>query len=73
MKLVMSEYLSGFSDYSYILCNELAKDKEMNNISYLTDTNNFYLNNINPKVMSIKLYKSFAADDQHKKVEYDGL
>lgn len=67
MKLVMSEYSSGFSDYSYILCNELAKDKEISKITYLTDTNNFYLNNINPKVRSIKLYKSFAADDRHKK------
>lgn len=67
MNLVISEYSSGFSDYSYILCNELAKDKEINNITYLTDTNNFYLNNINPKVMSIKLYKSFVADAQHKK------
>lgn len=67
MKIVISEYSSGFSDYSYILCNEIAKDEEINDITYLTDTNNSYLNDIDPNVKSVKLYESFLADIHHKK------
>lgn len=67
MKLIMSEYSSGFADYSYLLCNELAKDKEIDELIYLTDANNFYIPNIDQRVHAIKLFRCFSADDRHKK------
>lgn len=67
MKLVISEYSSGFADYSYLLCNELAKDEEIDELVYLTDTENFYVPKIDRKVRTVKLFSSFPADERHKK------
>lgn len=67
MKLIISEYSSGFADYSYILCNELAKDKDFEEIIYLTDAKNFYLSIINTRVRSIKLFLSFSADQRYRR------
>ena len=67
MKVIVSEYSSGFSSYSYILCNELIKDKSISDLIYLTDTNNFYIPKLNKKIKSIMLFQSFASDKQHKK------
>lgn len=67
MKIILSEYSSGFSDYSWILLNQFAISGIFEEITYLTDTNNFYLKDIDDFVTSIKLYDSFAADEKHKK------
>lgn len=67
MKIVISEYSSGFAHYSYVLCNELAKDETIDELIYLTDTDNFYIPQINQKVRSVRLFQSFASDGCHKK------
>lgn len=67
MKIILSEYSSGFSDYSWILLNQFAISGMFEEITYLTDTNNFYLKDIDDFVKSIKLYDAFAADEKHKK------
>lgn len=60
MKVVVSEYSSGFAHYSYVLCNELAKDETIDELIYLTDENNFYFPQIDQKVKTIKLFKCFS-------------
>ena len=67
MKIILSEYSSGFSDYSYLLCNELACDSEITNLVYLSDENNPYMGQINDRVCKIKLFSAFKADKAHKK------
>lgn len=67
MKVIISEYSSGFSDYSYILCNQLANDENIDDLIYLTDENNFYLSQINKKVKVRKLYQCFSTDKRYKK------
>lgn len=67
MKVIMSEYSSGFSDYSYLLCNELAKDAEIDELIYLSDENNPYFPQIDGRVKKLKLFRGFKADSKHKK------
>ena len=65
MRVALSEYSAGFSDYSWILCNELIS--YVDNLVYLTEKNNIYVHDINKKVEIYQLFDSFIADKNHKK------
>lgn len=65
MKVVISEYSAGFSDYSWILCNELARYVE--DLAYLTEQGNGYLPMIDKKVAVSPLFQPFKADQWHRK------
>lgn len=67
MKIVVSEYSSGFADYSHVLCNELAKDRGIDELIYLTDENNFYMGQLDQRIKAIMLFRGFASDAQHRK------
>lgn len=67
MKIVLTEYSSGFAHYSYVLCNELAKDSEIDELIYLSDENNQYFEQVNERVKTIKLFKAFSTSKQCKK------
>lgn len=66
MKLLISEYSSGFADSTYPLCNELSKYKDLD-ITYISDKNNRYLNMINRSVKKNMIFDVFANDCKHKK------
>ena len=59
MKIVLTEYSSGFAHYTYVLCNELAKDKEIDELIYLSDESNQYFEQVNDRVKKVKLFKAF--------------
>lgn len=67
MKVIMSEYSSGFADYSYLLCNELIKYPEIDELIYLSDENNSYFQQIDNRVKKIKMFRAFKTDEKHKK------
>lgn len=67
MNVVISELSSGFSDYSYILCNYLVKNNQIDKLTYLTDKSNFYFSQIDDRVNKVMLFDEFKADDEHKK------
>ena len=67
MKVAVSEYSSGFSDYSHFLCDELIKENAFDEVAYLTDDINEYLSKVNRRVRKVRLYKSFSNDSSLKK------
>lgn len=67
MKLLMSEYSAGFSNYSNILCNNLFDMGVFDKIIYLTPLDNSYFDIINDDVDKRKVFKTYSADKSHKK------
>ncbi len=65
MKIVLSEYSSGFSDYSWILCNELIQ--YTGRLVYLTEQRNSYISQIDQRTVVRQLFLSFKMDEKHKK------
>ena len=71
MKVVLSEYSAGFSDYSWILCNELIK--YVDELTYLTEQKNDYISCIDSSVIIHPLFQSFKADGRHRKGSFFGF
>lgn len=65
MNVLLSEYSAGFADYSWILCNELVRYVE--SLTYLTEQNNDYVSSVDQDVKVYQLFRSFKADDGHKR------
>ncbi len=67
MKLLMSEYTAGFSNYSNILCNYFARAAEFEQIIYLTPQNNSYFDIVDDSVDKRKVYDVYINNDAHRK------
>lgn len=67
MKVVVSEFSSGFADSSYLLCNYLIQRDEISELTYLSDENNCYFEKTDQKVKTRKLFKAFKTGEKYKK------
>lgn len=66
MKLLISEYSSGFADSTSPLCNALAEYDDFD-ITYISDKDNSYMDNIVDTVRKEKIFDVFANDVNYKK------
>lgn len=66
MELLISEYSSGFADSTSPLCCALSQYNDLN-ITYISDKNNTYMDDIDNVVHKKMIFDVFANDEQHKK------
>ena len=66
MKVLISEYSSGFADSTSPLCNALAKYDDLD-ITYISDKKNKYMSSIVDDVHKHMIFDTFLDDTQHKK------